>query len=244
MEFEEELDIKELFFSLWRKKWIIIGITFIFIVMGLIIYGIKDIDNKVIKKSANKSTSQNANEENLCYVETNFMLPRGNATSLENLDIKTTYKLTIDAGVITNLNKFATSKTLLSNILNEIEMQETDVDDLISNITIFGNGNSDIITMVVGFQNEEKAIDISNKILNELRNKISKVYEIDEIVIIDGPSVLNKKDIDVLKQKLSSSNSIVGESDNKVGVSMSLKKRVVLFAIVRLYSFLWCCNCN
>ena len=238
MDFEEELDIKDLFFSLWRKKWIILGVTFIFLLFGLIIYGRENYNNISIKKSTTKTSQEKKNIE-LCYVGTNFMLSRGKSANLENFDINATYKLTIDTGVITNLNKFATSRTFLLNTLNDMGIQEKDVEDLMSNITIFGNGTSDIITMVVGFENEENAIDISYRILDELRNKISKLYEIDEIITIDGPTVLNKKEINALEKKVSSSNSIVEEDDNKNEVSMSLKKRVILLSIVRICTFLW-----
>ena len=242
MGMEEEIDIKDLFLAIWIKKWIILGVTFIFLIFGLIMYarGLKN-NTTVLKRTVSKS-SENLN---LCYVETNFMLSRGKSVKLEEDYVQSTYKLNIDAGVITNLNQFATSKQFLETVLKSLGYgEEIDIDDVKSNIIIFGNGNSDVITLIVGFENEGSAIDISQKILDELRDKIDKLYEIEEIITIDGPEVLNKKEIKALEEKIVNPDSIVEKDDNKNENSKASKKKVILIAGVRFCSFLWYCSFN
>lgn len=244
MKMEDEIDIKDLFVAIWIKKWVILGVTFIFLILGLIFYG-KELNNNstILKRSVSKDSNEK-NNSNLFYVETNFMLSRGKSSQLEfdNNLVQSTYKLNIDSGVITNLNQFATSEQFLKSVLNNFGYgEEIDIDDVKSNITIFGNGNSDVITLIVGFENEDGAIHISENILGELESKINKLYEIEEIITIDGPVVLSKKQIKSIEEKILDSNSILEEVDNsnKNEKQKNLKKKIILIGAVRFYTFLW-----
>lgn len=225
---EEEIDIKELLLALWRRKIIIIIVTCLFFVIGVCLYG-----RTIIKKTDSKIV---ANEEELkenvdnCYVETDFMLSRGTNKELDG--VTSTYKLTIDAGVITNLNRFATSTSFLQNALNQLSLvPKIDINDIKDNIIVFRNETSDIITLVVVNEDEEVAAKISNAILIELTNKISKLYGIEELIIIDGPKRLEQEEIEELEDRTKNNN--LHEEDEKEKTDSETKpsgskKKVVL----------------
>ena len=214
---EDEIDIKELLLALWRKKVIIIVVTCLFFVIGICLYG-----RTITKKTNNKkATSESINKSGNSYVETDFIFSRGVNKELDG--VTSTYKLTIDAGVIANLNKFATSTAFLQGVIDQLpSAQKLDVNDIKENIMVLGNGTGDIMMLVVINEDEEVAAKISNAILIELTNKINKLYKIEELIVIDGPKKLNEEEIVKLNSKETEGAEIQNASS---GMS---KKKVVL----------------
>ena len=225
---EEEIDIKDLMLAIWRKKWIILSVTIIFFVIGLIYY---------IKNNETEDKlfgSENTELSNINYVETDFVFASPNQN--ENMINQYTYKVTIDSSVISNLNAFATSKSFLKSVLQELDVDEKiDIKDVQAGINIFGSENSDIMTLVVALEDKDVAQKISNKILNELTNKINKVYKIEEIITVNGPTLLDKEGIEEVKNEIKKSinidenNKTSNKEDETFG---SLKKKVILITIV------------
>lgn len=223
---EEELDIKDFVIALWKKKFIILAVTLVFFVLGIIFYGINQKEEKVlISSSDDKKTSAHS------YVETDFLFARGTSVAeyIDEDGIKTTsktsFKQSIDAGVIANLNMFATSKTFLNSVLEKVELEEQAI-DLKSNIMIFKNGSSDLITLIVALEEEEKALSISEMILQELKDKVKDFYQIEEIVTVNEPIALEEKEIGALEEKIKDGETSV---TNTVSTdSGSSKKKIIL----------------
>ena len=214
---EDEIDIKDLFFALWRKKILIIVITCVFLVIGIFL-------NINSEKKDEKAVISNENSD-LLYVETDFML--SSTIQKDRNENNSSHNLKIDSEIVANLNKFAKSDTLLNNIISEINFNKAiDVETLKNNIYIYGDENSSMLTLIVLNDDEEKAAEISNKIIVELSEKTNQIYDIREIVIIDGPKQLDKKDIELLKEKISNVN-IDEKTDN-----VWTKKKVVLLTVV------------
>lgn len=222
---EDEIDIKDLFLVLWRKKVIIIIVTIICILLSVFLYS----GNKNVKNRIFNIDSKAEDEIVSSFIQTNFIFARGTNKELDG--IKSTYKLNVDDGVITNLNEFATSTLFLNKILEKNDFSNViSAEDLKNNINIVKNGSSDIITLIVSIRkiNKEDALDISNKILDEITNKINILYEINEIIVIDGP-----KEVDVIENE-----SEISEANSKNDLqiineqNLSLKKKIVLFAII------------
>ena len=221
---EDEIDIKELLLALWRKKVIIIVVTCLFFVIGICLYG-----RTITKKTNNKkATSESINKSGNSYVETDFIFSRGVNKELDG--VTSTYKLTIDAGVIANLNKFATSTAFLQGVIDQLpSAQKLDVNDIKENIMVLGNGTGDIMMLVVINEDEEVAAKISNAILIELTNKINKLYKIEELIVIDGPKKLNEEEIVKLNETLDELNSKETEGAEIQNASSGMsKKKVVL----------------
>ena len=214
---EEEIDIKDLMLAIWRKKWI------------SLIYYIKN--NETEDKLFG---SENTELSNINYVETDLVFASPNQN--ENMINQYTYKVTIDSSVISNLNAFATSKSFLKVVLQELDVDDKiDIKDVQAGINIFGSENSDIMTLVVALEDKDVAQKISNKILNELTNKINKVYKIEEIITVNGPTLLDKEGIEEVKDEIKKSINIDenNKTSNKEGeTSGSLKKKVILITIV------------
>jgi len=223
---EEEVDIKDLLIALWRKKVIIIIATLVFLVIGIFLYG--RTNTKAEKNKTIIAETKSTKKADMYYVETDFIFSRGMNKELDGAT--STYKLTIDANVITNLNKFATSVTFLEKVLGEIpSAQELVVNDVKENITILGN--SDVITLIVANQDEEIAAQISNAILLEITNKIHILYKIDEIIVIDGPKTLDSEEIEELEKKANSKEVITEtgkDANTPIVAPSSPKKKIIL----------------
>lgn len=224
---EEEIDIKELLVALWKKKIIIIIVTCIFLALGMFLYGRKTTSNSSV---SSLSMISEGNKIESSYFETDFILARG--FNLEKDGEKSTYKLTIDSGVISNLNQFATSSNFLEKVIVEMNLSEIlDAKELKNKIALFG-GTSDVITLLVAYDEEDKAAEISNRILVELTDKIGKLYNIEELILIDGPKKLDSKEVETLQEKLSSENAIAEEESKAEETKSPSKKKVVLVAAI------------
>ena len=229
---EEEVDIKDLLIALWRKRIMIIAVTLVFLLIGVLLYGRTNMSSK--NKKTIISAKNDTEEIDMCYVETDFIFSRGTYKELDG--VNSTYKLTIDAGVITNLNKFATSTTFLERVLSEIPLaQEIAVDDMKENIKVLGNG--DVMILIVANQNEEVAVRVSDAILLEITSRIHTLYMIEELMVIDGPRILEEEEIKELDDKINSKtvvteNAQVGDASSETAAKSSPKKKIILVTAV------------
>lgn len=215
---EEELSIKDLAIALWRKKLLIVITTLVFFLIGVILYG---------RENNNNSEIIIVNNKDIVYVQTDFILGRGISEVVDG--VTNTYKLTLDGGIINNLNTFSKSNNFLESVLKEIGSKEK-VENIQSNINIFGN-SSDIITLVVALENKEEAIKITNKILENLKEKVNYLYQISELTIIDGPKEISEKSAQELENTTISepiNANIAPQEKNE----SSPKKKIILMTIV------------
>ena len=222
---EDELDIRDLISALWRKKWIILIVTIISLIFAIIISG-KKVD--IITTNSNDKKNKK-----ITYVESNFMFSRTKKSILVDDVSGNADRLVINEGVVTSLRKLATSRDFLKQTVNSLGFSEiTDISELQSNIILFSD--SDILTLLVINKNEELALMLSEKILEELENKAKILYEIDEIITVDQPMALDENEVKKLGDKLTTSNTIVkGDSQkvNKTSITFSKKKLILITAV-------------
>ena len=221
---EEELDIRDIISALWRQKWLILIVTVISFAFAIMISSEKvDIITTSPNDKKNKEVS---------YVESNFMFSRMKKSILVNNVVETTDRLVINDEIIASLRKLATSRDFLKQSINSLGFSETvDLSDLQSNIILFSD--SDILTLLVGSENEDFALKLSEKILEELKNKVKILYEIDEIIVIDKPSTLNEDEVKSLEDKLATSTTVSGSAQKVIKTSKTFsKKKVILVTAV------------
>ncbi len=235
---EEEIDIKDLMVALWRKKIFIIVATIIFLIIGVILYGRNTKSKKVDINEDEVQVSSVEFEEitlsEMKFSKTKFILERGIAESQE---YQTTYKLSIDNSVISNFNEFAKSTSFLKSTLEKIGYtEEFNIDDLKNLISITGGG-SDVITLTVGFKDQENAIKISNEILSELTNKTNTLYRIEKITVIDGPTALDEEENDEMINSIALGATVNKKENKEVAPEVdkeesSPKKKIILVTVV------------
>lgn len=228
---EEEIDIKDLIIALWKKKLIIIIFTAVFFVVGFLLYGRTSNGTDSQEKDA---VQKIINIENKCY-ETDFMLARGYNKELDG--VISTYKIGIDAGVINNLNNFATSQLFLEKMISEMNLNgKIKAEELKEKITIITKSAGDVVTLIVAYGDDEVASEISNRILAELTDKINSLYLINQLNIIDGPRMLSAEEVNELEDTIS---NIIAEEQEKDGnkeekqeVKGPSKKKVILVTAI------------
>lgn len=233
---EEEIDINDLIVALWRKKILILIVTLVFFVIGVGLY----YKNNKTDENINSNTKIDIMEENIdngYYIESEFIFSKMVYKEFDgSLKIS---KLNIDSNIITILNTFAKSDNFLKNVFNELDINNIEIKDFKNNIVIVNAEKGDILTLVVIYDDKEKAIEISNKIMVEIKDKLTKLYDVGNIELIDGPKELDEDEVQVLFKKI---NSIEENSDEikNVEKTKSPKKKIILVTAV---GFVCVCGC-
>ena len=217
---EQELDIKDLLLALWRKKLIILVVTIISFCVGFLLYG------------RNSNSSSNKKIEDINYSETNFIFSGKDRTVIANnsTTIETNEKLVVNDELLTSLKKIATSRDFLKDAVNNIGVSEkVDIEDLQENIKIISN--SDVITLIVGSKNKDIALNLPEKILNEIENKSKIIYSIKNLIVVDEPEIVENEKVEKLENEIAESKNTTNTNNSKEESGPSMKK-VILITIV------------
>lgn len=244
---EEEIDIKDLLIALWRKKWIIILVTGIFFVLGFILYG----RNTTTQETEEVEVEQDViytKELDKDYIETDFFLSRGINKELDGT--VASYRLAMDESVVANLDQFATSQNFLKKLLEELNLSSDieEVENLQKSILVRRSRNSDIVRLIISCEKEdtEATMYFSNRILEEIKEKIGILYNISEVIVVDGPRTLNEENIDLLMETLNAESQkntkteVVTNSNTIEKTPTSPKKKMILVTAV---GFVLACGC-
>lgn len=213
----EEIDLKEVILVLWKKKIFIIVTTLLFFLIGLLVFGAK---YNIIPNIKNTK-----NPEKLYYAETRFIVGTAQTTSTiydeSVLDTDSPINITAKTRVIQTdvlletYNELIKSKTSLNKIINELEL-DINVNNLSNLISFSRVSESDLLSLTIAYKDENKAIQIANKLMDEFINNMSKAYSIDQVSIIDKAYLLSDAEIASSKSvsQISTSNSIAQNAIN------------------------------
>lgn len=170
----EELDLKEIFNMFWRRKIAIIVILMIAIVIGILYsyFG--------IKPKYTSYTTALLKQENT-YLET------GEKVNKTNL-----------ASFVPTYMELVKSKVVIKETIEELNIEGLTVGSIeVTQVT-----GTEMVKITVTNLNSEHAAKVANKLVEVANKKIKKLYEIDNIYVIDEaevstvPSNINhKKDI-------------------------------------------------
>ena len=175
----EEIDLIEVFKIFWRKKIQIILITLIFAGIGYM-YTTRYVTPMYTSTTTLVLASQNENTTNTTTAATDVSI---------NTKLVSTYK------------ELITSKNILEEVIKNTGANMTD-EELRKNITVTSVTNTSLIEINVTDQDPNQVVKITNEISNVFVKKISEIYNINNIQIVDeaetptAPSNINhKKDI-------------------------------------------------
>lgn len=192
----EEIDLKDIIKILWNKKNIVIAVTLLFLIVSFLIFAST---NNIFKniQAAN-------NTENLYYTETHFIVGTAETMtmSLEHptSDNSISASLSEKTRVVQTDILFQTyseiikSKSALERIIQELNL-DIDFKNLSNQISFSKVSDSDLLSLVVAYNDNELVVKISEKILDEFVNNISKAYAIDQVAIIDEPYLLSNTNL-------------------------------------------------
>lgn len=191
----EEINLNEIFATLWAKKKIIIATTIIFALIGCLAFVI-----------VNNFTKDEIVEEsqNLYYAQTTFIVSTSQTTtthvntSVENadlpFDITENSRVSLDETIIKTYNEMIKSQTNLNNIIQKLNL-DIDTNTLYNYIAVSRIPNTNLTRIIVAYPNKDQAIQIADELMNEFYNSMSKLYFIDQVSVIDKAYILSDTDM-------------------------------------------------
>lgn len=167
---EEEIDLKELFNVFWRKKLIIILITLI--LGGLGAYYTYNYTTPRYKSSTTLLLVQNYSGE----------------TTDETNEITQT-DITLNQKLVSTYSKLVKSKTVIKQVLENLDMNENLETDLEKNIQVKAVEDTQVIEITYSNEDAMTAYKIANELSNVFCDKVADIYNINNIYIVDKAEV-------------------------------------------------------
>ena len=166
----EELDLKELFNIFWNRKVYIILITVIFIFVGIVY-------TTVMVKPKYKS-------------ETSLILAKIETTQESGKDSITQTDITLNQKLLPTYSELIKKNIVLRPVIENLGLDITE-DALGRAISIQLANDSEIIEIIVVNENPEYATAIANEVAKVFTEKVSEIYSINNVSIVDKAEVPN-----------------------------------------------------
>lgn len=168
----EELNLKELFEIFWSKKVQIILIVLIFAVIG-VIYTMGFV-TPVYTSSTTLVLAGSENEEQT-------------ATTTNSI---TTTDITINSKLVSTYSVIVKSKDVLEQVISNLGIN-TSWESLRNNVAVSSVEDTEVIEISVTNSNPQYAADLANEIANVFKDKVSDIYNINNVHIVDEAEVDN-----------------------------------------------------
>ena len=156
-----EIDIKQLVRTFWRRKLIIIVITIIGIIAGYI---------------------YNAHLTTPKYKATATFLLSNNGKEMTATDV------TLNSKIINNYAELIKSDAILDEVINEYHIN-TEKSKIKKNISVKVKSDTEFVELSVALPNKEEATVLANGILDVLNDKVKDMYNMENVRIVDTAKV-------------------------------------------------------
>ncbi len=178
----EELDLKELFNIFWQRKLEIVTIILIFVIIGAV-YTYAILQPKYTSYTTLLLTQVNGNNET------------GNdTTSITQTD------LTLNSKLISTYSEIIKRDAVLREVIDDLNIKNLTEDSLRKNIKVSAISDTEIIKIEVTNENPNYAQMIANKIAEVFSEKITDIYKINNVYVLDKAVVSeNPSNINHLK---------------------------------------------
>lgn len=179
----EELDLKELFNIFWSKKVQIILIVLIFAVIGVIytmmfVTPVYTASTRLVLASSNGGQGSTANTNSI-----------------------TTTDITLNSKLVSTYSVLLRSKDILEQVVSNLGINIS-WESLENNVSVKSVEDTEVLEISVTNVNPKYATDIANEIAKVFTDKVSEIYNINNVYVVDeaetpnSPSNINhKKDI-------------------------------------------------
>ncbi len=161
MEDIELIDIKELLYTVWNKKVLIIIFTILGIVLGVLY-------TMFLLTPMYKSSTT---------------LILATANSSENSTI-TTNDLSLNSKLVSTYSEIIKSRTVAENVIKELNLNMSK-DEFMKNISVSSRSGTEILEITVANRDSKTAADIANKIPEIFDGKVREIYNISNVSVID-----------------------------------------------------------
>ena len=178
----EELDLKELFEIFWSKKIQILLIVLIFAVIG-IIYTIGFVTPEYT--SSTRLVLARSNQEGQTQTT-------GNTTT----NSITTTDITLNSNLVPTYSVIVKSKDVLGQVISNLGI-DISWEELSKNLTVSAVEETEVIEISITNSDPANATKIANEIAKVFTNKVSDIFNISNVYVLDeaevpnGPSNIN-----------------------------------------------------
>lgn len=163
---EEEIDLKELFDVLWKKKWVIILVTILFVGIGA--YYTMEVKVPSYKSSTTLLLAQNSSQE----ID-------------DEINEITQTDITLNQGLVSTYSVLAKSKTVVSQVLENLNMKDKSEDEIIKNISVKSVEGTQVIEIIYVNDDAMQAYLVANELAKVFCEKIAEFYNINNVYIVD-----------------------------------------------------------
>lgn len=172
----EELNLMDLLKYYLKKSYIIILMTILVALMGY--YYVEEIQVPM-------------------YHGTLVQKNNGATTAYE-----TQNELTISEKLVSTYSELIKSRRILSQVIQNLKLDLTE-SELAKNITVTSASDTSIIKITVSDANKKKAVEIANQIAKVFKAEIIKIYDLENVTIIDEAIVEDiPYNVNLVKQML------------------------------------------
>jgi capsular polysaccharide biosynthesis protein len=170
MEENEEIDLKDFFRILWKGKDVILIFTVIGVVIGYVY-------TMFLLKPKYTSYTK------LIMVQTNAS--GDNSKSITQTDV------TMNDKLVATYQSLATTNSVVREVISNLGLNESE-DSLRKKISVTSEKSTQVIIISVTDSNPEISAEIANELSEVFSRKISEIYKIDNINIVDKAEVPTK----------------------------------------------------
>jgi capsular exopolysaccharide synthesis family protein len=185
----EELDLKELFTMVWRKKLSIIVIIAISILIGYIY-------------TTNYTTPLYKSTATIMLGKINLIATATTEQEISNENVSiSSSDLTLNSNLIVTYSELIKSRSVMEAAKENLNY-DISVDALISSVSVSRVNDSDLLAITASNIDPNVAKDIVTSVVSIFAEKIKTIYKIDNVYVIDTPvaasgpyNINHKKDI-------------------------------------------------
>lgn len=171
----EELDVKEILKMFNEKKFLIIIITIVCILVG----GIYSFF--IIVPEYKSSTT-------IVLTKTSY---DGALDTSESRESITQTDLTLNQKLVSTYSNIVKSSTILSRVIANLEKIDLTEEELRKKVTVTAVEDTEVIEISVVDENPQQAAKIANEILSVFEAQIQEMYKIDNVYTLDAAKVAN-----------------------------------------------------
>ena len=167
----EEIDLKEIFYYIFKKK---IFVIFSVIICGII--GMLYTKYMVTPMYSSYSTVVLSKPEDTTLIE--------NGTTEASSNSITQNDVTLNQKLISTYSEIMKSRTVAEQVINELNLNISE-NELMSNVSVSAKDDTEMLKISVSNKDPQIAAQIANSITEVFKVKIKEIYNIENVTTID-----------------------------------------------------------
>ena len=162
----EELDLKEIFKIIWKKKIYILLLIAVFAELGILYTSY--LVTPMYKSSTTLVLAQSASDTN----------------SKNTVNTITTTDITLNSKLIATYSELIKSKSVVRQVISNLGI-DVNEEKVGKNISVKAKENTEVIEITVSNENKTYATRIANELASVFAKKVAEIYNINNVNIVD-----------------------------------------------------------